>query len=48
MIVIQSPRLQLSQFQMMNAQEVFRCITPTIANINFDSVYHGKDSAATF
>jgi len=30
MIVIQSPRLQLSQFQMMDAQEVFRCITPGI------------------
>jgi RimJ/RimL family protein N-acetyltransferase len=31
MIVIQSPRLQLSQFQMMDAQEVFACITPAIA-----------------
>jgi RimJ/RimL family protein N-acetyltransferase len=31
MIVIQSPRLQLSQFQMMDAPEVFRCITPAIA-----------------
>jgi RimJ/RimL family protein N-acetyltransferase len=31
MIVIQSPRLQLSQFQMMDAQEVFGCITPAIA-----------------
>ena len=31
MIVIQSPRLQLSQFQMMDAQDVFRCITPAIA-----------------
>jgi RimJ/RimL family protein N-acetyltransferase len=31
MIVIQSRRLQLSQFQMMDAQEVFGCITPTIA-----------------
>src|SRR4051794_27955956 len=32
MIVIQSPRLQLIQFQMMDAQEVFGCITPAIAN----------------
>jgi len=31
MIVIQSPRLQLSQFQMKDAQEVFGCITPAIA-----------------
>jgi RimJ/RimL family protein N-acetyltransferase len=31
MIVIHSPRLQLSQFQMMDAQEVFGCITPPIA-----------------
>ena len=31
MIVIQSPRLQLSQFQMMDAQEVFACITHPIA-----------------
>ena len=31
MIVIQSPRLQLSQFQMTDAQEVFGCITPAIA-----------------
>ena len=31
MIVIQSPRLRLSQFQMMDAQEVFGCITPAIA-----------------
>jgi tetratricopeptide (TPR) repeat protein len=31
MIVIQSPRLQLSQFQMMDAQEVFGCITSAIA-----------------
>ena len=31
MIVIQSPRLQLSQFQMTDAQEVFACITPAIA-----------------
>lgn len=31
MIVIQSPRLQLSQFQMMDAPEVFGCITPGIA-----------------
>jgi hypothetical protein len=31
MIVIQSPRLKLSQFQMMDAQEVFACITPAIA-----------------
>src|SRR5208282_3018122 len=31
MIVIQSPRLQLSQFQMIDAQEVFACITPAIA-----------------
>lgn len=31
MIVIQSPRLQLSQFQMRDAQEVFVCITPAIA-----------------
>ena len=30
MIVIRSPRLQLSQFQMMDAQEVFGCITPAI------------------
>jgi RimJ/RimL family protein N-acetyltransferase len=31
MIVIQSPRLELSQFQMIDAREVFRCITPAIA-----------------
>src|SRR5215469_15394010 len=31
MIVIQSPRLRLCQFQMMDAQEVFGCITPAIA-----------------
>jgi RimJ/RimL family protein N-acetyltransferase len=31
MIVIQSPRLQLSQFQITDAEEVFACITPTIA-----------------
>src|SRR5215469_13240357 len=31
MIVIQSPRLQLSQFQMIDAQELFGCITPAIA-----------------
>jgi RimJ/RimL family protein N-acetyltransferase len=31
MIVFQSPRLQLSQFQMTDAQEVFGCITPAIA-----------------
>lgn len=31
MIVIQSLRLQLSQFQMKDAQEVFGCITPAIA-----------------
>src|SRR5438045_9755385 len=31
MIGIQSPRLQLIQFQMMDAQEVFGCITPAIA-----------------
>jgi RimJ/RimL family protein N-acetyltransferase len=31
MIVFQSPRLQLSQFQMMDAQEVFGCITTAIA-----------------
>jgi len=31
MIVIQSPRLRLSQFRMTDAQEVFRCITPAIA-----------------
>jgi RimJ/RimL family protein N-acetyltransferase len=31
MIVIQSPRLQLTQFQMTDAQEVFGCITPAIA-----------------
>jgi RimJ/RimL family protein N-acetyltransferase len=31
MIVIQFPRLQLSQFQMTDAQEVFGCITPAIA-----------------
>ena len=30
MIVIQSPRLQLSQFQMVDAPEVFGCITPAI------------------
>ena len=34
MIVIQSPRLQLSQFQIMDAQEVFGCITPAIAQIH--------------
>ncbi len=31
MIVIHSPRLQLSQFQMTDAPEVFGCITPAIA-----------------
>src|SRR3984885_2786392 len=31
MIVIQSPRLQLSQFQMIDAREVFACITLAIA-----------------
>jgi RimJ/RimL family protein N-acetyltransferase len=31
MIVIRSPRLQLSQFQIWDAQEVFGCITPAIA-----------------
>jgi RimJ/RimL family protein N-acetyltransferase len=31
MIVIHSPRLQLSQFQMTDAQDVFGCITPAIA-----------------
>lgn len=29
-IIIKSQRLQLSQFQMMDAQDVFPCITPTI------------------
>jgi len=31
MIVIQSRRLRLSQFQVIDAQEVFACITPGIA-----------------
>ncbi len=31
MIVIRSARLQLSQFQMKDAEEVFGCITPAIA-----------------
>jgi RimJ/RimL family protein N-acetyltransferase len=31
MIVIRSPRLQLSQFQITDAEEVFACITPAIA-----------------
>jgi len=31
MIVIQSPRLHLNQFQMTDAQEVFGCITPGVA-----------------
>jgi len=31
MIVIPSPRLQLSQFRMVDAQEVFGCITPAVA-----------------
>jgi RimJ/RimL family protein N-acetyltransferase len=31
MIVIQSPRLQLSEFQIIDAPEVFACITPAIA-----------------
>ena len=31
MIGFQSPRLQLSQFQMADAPEVFQCITPAIA-----------------
>ena len=31
MIVIQSPRLQLHQFEMADAEEVFACITPKIA-----------------
>jgi RimJ/RimL family protein N-acetyltransferase len=31
MIVIQSSRLQLTEFRMMDAQEVFGCITPAVA-----------------
>ena len=31
MIVIRSPRLQLSQFQIRDAREVFGCITPAEA-----------------
>lgn len=31
MIVIRSPRLQLCQFQMADATEVFACITPAVA-----------------
>jgi len=31
MILIQSPRLQLRQFEMIDAPEVFGCITPAIA-----------------
>ncbi|HEY2497456.1 MAG TPA: GNAT family N-acetyltransferase [Candidatus Angelobacter sp.] len=31
MIVIQSPRLQLSQIQLTDARDVFGCITPAIA-----------------
>jgi RimJ/RimL family protein N-acetyltransferase len=31
MIVIQSPRLRLSEFQMLDARDVFGCITPAIA-----------------
>lgn len=31
MIVIRSPRLQLSQFQIGDAREVFGCITPAVA-----------------
>ena len=31
MIVIQSPRLHLSQFQISDAEEVFACITPAVA-----------------
>jgi RimJ/RimL family protein N-acetyltransferase len=31
MIAFQSLRLQLTQFQMMDAQEIFGCITPAIA-----------------
>jgi RimJ/RimL family protein N-acetyltransferase len=31
MIVIQSSRLRLSQFEMLDAQDVFGCITPAIA-----------------
>ncbi len=31
MIVIQSARLRLTQFQMTDAEEVFACITPEIA-----------------
>jgi RimJ/RimL family protein N-acetyltransferase len=30
MIVIRSQRLQLAQFQMIDAQEVFKCITPAV------------------
>ena len=30
MIIIYSPRLQLSQFQITDAEEVFACITPSI------------------
>ena len=31
MIVIESPRLHLSQFQMVDAPDVFGCITPAVA-----------------
>lgn len=31
MIVIRSPRLELSEFQMKDAPEVFGCITPAVA-----------------
>ena len=34
MIVIQSPRLRLSQFQMTDAPEVFGCITPADRQIH--------------
>jgi RimJ/RimL family protein N-acetyltransferase len=33
MIVIESPRLRLSQFQIADAEEVFACITPAITRL---------------
>jgi hypothetical protein len=47
MIVIESLRLHLSQFQMVDAPEVFACITPAIGGWpSFDFFYPSTTSAA--
>ena len=47
MIVIQSPTLRLGQFQMMDALEVFGCITPAIARfiLSRPGIPAGKSAA---